>query len=141
MLREAGERMIGSGGMRVYTVEVGGAIVSVEILFAAGGEVASWNTGWDPAWAEERVSMAGLFAAIEDCFTRGDARLDFGEGTQPYKAAPRGRRRPGGLGHRARPAGPPTPRPAPSRPGTAGGARRAARRGGCPSPRWRGCDP
>ena len=85
MLREAGERMIGSGGMRVYTVEIGGAIVSVEILFAAGGEVASWNTGWDPAWAEERVSMAGLFAAIEDCFARGDARLDFGEGTQPYK--------------------------------------------------------
>jgi CelD/BcsL family acetyltransferase involved in cellulose biosynthesis len=85
MLCEAGEHMIGSGGMRVYTVEVGGAIVSVEILFAAGGEVASWNTGWDPAWAEERVSMAGLFAAIEDCFERGDIRLDFGEGTQPYK--------------------------------------------------------
>ncbi len=85
MLREAGEYMIDSGGMRVYTVEVGGAIVSVEILFAAGGEVASWNTGWDPAWAEERVSMAGLFAAIEDCFAQGDTRLDFGEGTQPYK--------------------------------------------------------
>jgi CelD/BcsL family acetyltransferase involved in cellulose biosynthesis len=29
--------------------------------------------------------MAGLFAAIEDCFERGDSRLDFGEGTQPYK--------------------------------------------------------
>lgn len=85
MLREAGERMIGSGGMRVYTVEAGGEIVAVEILFAAGGEVASWNTGWDPAWAEERVSMAGLFAAIEDCFERCDTRLDFGEGTQPYK--------------------------------------------------------
>ena len=85
MLREAGEHMIGSGGMRVYTVEIGGAIVSVEILFAAGGEVSSWNTGSVPAWAEERVSMAGLFAAIEDCFERGDARLDFGEGTQPYK--------------------------------------------------------
>lgn len=85
MLREAGRGLIGSGGMRVFTVEAQGEIVAVEILFAAGGEVASWNTGWDPAWAGERVSMAALFAAIEDCFERGDTRLDLGEGTQPYK--------------------------------------------------------
>ena len=85
MLREAGETMVPEGRMRVYTVEADGEAIAVELLFAAGGEVASWNTAWDPAWADERPSMGALYQAIEDCFEGGDRRLDLGEGKQPYK--------------------------------------------------------
>jgi CelD/BcsL family acetyltransferase involved in cellulose biosynthesis len=86
MLNDAGATMVEAGRMRVYVAEAGDDVIAVEILFAAGGEVSSWNTAWNPAWAEARLSMAALYQAIEDCFDEGDARLDLGEGEQPYKA-------------------------------------------------------
>jgi len=71
--------------MRVWTVEAGGSVVSAQLFFAAGGEVVYWNGGWDPAWSHERPALAAIYAAVEECFARGDARLDFGEGAHDYK--------------------------------------------------------
>ncbi len=85
MLASAGETMLAPGRMRAYVAVAGDEIVAVEILFAAGGEVTSWNGGWDQAWAPVRPSMALLHRAIRDCFDGGERRFDLGEGEQPYK--------------------------------------------------------
>ncbi|MGD9694496.1 MAG: GNAT family N-acetyltransferase [Thermoleophilia bacterium] len=85
MLREAAERLVPSGGMRLYLLRTADGIISVEIVLAAGGEAALWNRGWDPAWARESASMVALHDVIEHCFAVGDVRLDLGEKAQPYK--------------------------------------------------------
>jgi CelD/BcsL family acetyltransferase involved in cellulose biosynthesis len=85
MLGDAGDRMVGSGRMRLYTVEGPDGTIAALILFAAGGEVVAWNAGWHPDWARERPSSALLYRAIEDCFALGDRRLDLGDGDDAYK--------------------------------------------------------
>jgi CelD/BcsL family acetyltransferase involved in cellulose biosynthesis len=79
MLRQAATEMVGSGRMRLYTVVGPEGIVATLILFAAGGEVTGWNSGWDPAWAASRPATALAHRAIADCFALGDRRLDWGE--------------------------------------------------------------
>jgi CelD/BcsL family acetyltransferase involved in cellulose biosynthesis len=85
MLREAGERMRGSGRLRLYALEADGGVAATLFVFAAGGEAMAWNGAWQPDWAPVRPMMALFYRAIEDCFEMGDRRLDFGEGEQHYK--------------------------------------------------------
>ena len=85
MLRDAGERMLGSGRMRLYAMEADGRVVAALIVFAAGGEAMAWNGAWQPDWGPVRPMMALFYRAIEDGFALGDRRLDFGEGQQHYK--------------------------------------------------------
>lgn len=85
MLHDAAQDMLPEGRMRVWTVEVQGRIVSAQIFFAAGGEVVYWNGGWDRTWSHERPALGAIYAAVEDCFARGDRRIDFGEGPAGYK--------------------------------------------------------
>src|SRR5262245_10823973 len=85
MLHEAGERMRGTGRLRLYALEADGQVVAALIVFAAGGEAMAWNGAWRPDWGPVRPMMALFYRAIEDCFAAGDRRLDFGEGEQHYK--------------------------------------------------------
>ena len=43
------------------------------------------NGGWDERFAQFKPAMLGILDAIEDAFERGDRRMDFGPGAQPYK--------------------------------------------------------
>jgi hypothetical protein len=53
---------------------------------AAGGEVANWLVAFDEAWREVNAPMLMMVASIEDCFERGDLRIDLGGGRAELKA-------------------------------------------------------
>lgn len=84
MLRSAAARLP-DGRLRLWTLELGDAVVAVQVLVAAGGEVAYWNGGWDESQAKLRPALLVLVAAVEDAFRRGEARVDLGGGAHPYK--------------------------------------------------------
>jgi CelD/BcsL family acetyltransferase involved in cellulose biosynthesis len=75
----------GDGALRLWCVLEGERFVAVQVVMAAGGELAYWNGGWDAEYAEYRPGAFALLAAIEDGFTRGDRRFDFGGGDSAYK--------------------------------------------------------
>jgi CelD/BcsL family acetyltransferase involved in cellulose biosynthesis len=86
MLREAGDELIEPGRFRLWMLDgPGGEPVSAELLLAAGGEVTSWNGGFDEAWGRLSPGIATLDVAIEDAYERGDLRLDLGGGAAGYK--------------------------------------------------------
>lgn len=85
MLLEAGTALLPTNRFRVWVAEVDGRPISVQLFVAAGGAVAYWNGGFDPAWKDLRPGMQTLCAAIEDALERGDRVLDLGGGAQDYK--------------------------------------------------------
>jgi CelD/BcsL family acetyltransferase involved in cellulose biosynthesis len=85
MLREAAAELLPSGRMRIYTIEAEGELVCVLIQLTAGGEVGSWNVGFDEKWGEFSPAFHMLLYAIGDAMERGDRRVDLGPGAQHYK--------------------------------------------------------
>jgi CelD/BcsL family acetyltransferase involved in cellulose biosynthesis len=86
MLREVGEALIESGRFRLWILDgPDGEPVSAELLVAAGGEVASWNGGFDGDWGRQSPGMVTLAVAIEDAYRRADRRFDLGGGAAAYK--------------------------------------------------------
>jgi CelD/BcsL family acetyltransferase involved in cellulose biosynthesis len=71
--------------MRLYCLDVAGETVSVQVFFAAGGEMAYWLGGFDERWGSFGPGNLAVLAAVEDFFRRGEARLDLGPGAQRYK--------------------------------------------------------
>lgn len=74
-----------SARLRLWVLEVDGEPVSAQLFFAADGEVAYINGGWDERFAQLKPAMLGILYAIEDAFARGERRIDLGGGEQPYK--------------------------------------------------------
>ena len=86
MLREvAGELSPPSGRLRIYTIDAEDEPVCVLIQLAAGGEVGSWNVGFDESWGEYSPAFHMLVYAIGDAMGSGDRRVDLGPGAQHYK--------------------------------------------------------
>ena len=85
MLLEAGRELVPSDRMRLWLLEADGAPVSAQVFLVAGGEVAYWNGGFDPAWSDLRPAFETLGYAVEHAFGQGDLRVDFGGGSNPYK--------------------------------------------------------
>lgn len=85
LMRAAGHELLPTGRFRVYSLEVDGAPISVQVFVAAGGEVAYWNGGWDPRWAAQSPAIQGILAGVEDAFARGERRIDLGEDDHAYK--------------------------------------------------------
>jgi CelD/BcsL family acetyltransferase involved in cellulose biosynthesis len=84
MLTEAA-LALGPERLRLWTAELEGELVAVQVFAATGGEVCFFNSGWDEAHADFKPSLVGILAAIEDALARGDRRINFGAGTQHYK--------------------------------------------------------
>jgi hypothetical protein len=59
---------------------------SADVWLAAGGDVSQWLGGFHEDWAQANVSLLSMLAAIEDCFERGDRRLDLGGGRAELKS-------------------------------------------------------
>lgn len=76
---------LGPDRLRLWLLEVDGVITSVQLFLAAGGEVCYWNGGWDEDYARYKPAMLTILAALEDCFARGEHRLDLGAGEHDYK--------------------------------------------------------
>jgi CelD/BcsL family acetyltransferase involved in cellulose biosynthesis len=84
MLGEAADAL-GPDRLRLWTAEIDGEPISVQLFIAAGGEVKYWNGGWSEEHAALKPSMLTILAALEDAISRGERRLDLGVGTHPYK--------------------------------------------------------
>jgi CelD/BcsL family acetyltransferase involved in cellulose biosynthesis len=84
MLSEVGAAL-GPDRLRLWTAELDGDLVAVQVFLASGSEVAYWNSGWDERHGSFKPAMVGILAAIEDALARGERRMNFGAGEQPYK--------------------------------------------------------
>jgi CelD/BcsL family acetyltransferase involved in cellulose biosynthesis len=85
LLQAAAGELAESERLRVFSLDVGGETASVQIFFAAGGEVAYWLGGFDERWGSFGPGNLGVLAAVEDFFRRGEKCLDLGPGGQRYK--------------------------------------------------------
>ena len=85
LILEAGASLAASARARLFTLDINGRPAASYLFVAAGGEVSQYVMGFDPAWSELSPGLLTLIAAIEDASARGDRRLDFGAGAEPYK--------------------------------------------------------
>lgn len=85
ILFEAGRELLPSGRFRLWSLEVGGEVVSSHILLRAAGEVGYWLTGWVASDRVGSTSLLGVLNSIEDAFSIGAERVQLGEGGFPYK--------------------------------------------------------
>ena len=76
---------LGPDRLRLWTAEIDGEPISVQLFLAAGSELKYWNGGWAEKHADVKPSMLTILAALEDGIARGERRLDLGVGTHPYK--------------------------------------------------------
>jgi CelD/BcsL family acetyltransferase involved in cellulose biosynthesis len=80
-----GHQLLEEGGFRLRMLELDGEAISAQLFTGIGGEVIYINGGWDERFAQFKPAMLGILDAIEDAFERGERRMDFGPGAQPYK--------------------------------------------------------
>lgn len=85
MLADVARQLMEDQRMQVWCLELGGTIISAQVLLEAGGEVAWWLGGFDERWAKYNPTTQTILVAIEDAFARGGHRFDFGGGGQEYK--------------------------------------------------------
>jgi CelD/BcsL family acetyltransferase involved in cellulose biosynthesis len=85
MLKEAAAEMVPDGRMRIFTIEVEERPIAVNILVAAGGEVAGWSSGFDEQWSRFSPSILLTLHAIADAAERGEHRINMGPGLMSYK--------------------------------------------------------
>ena len=84
MLHEAAAAL-GPDRLRLWTAEIDGELISVQLFQAAGGQIKYWNGGWMEQHADVKPTMLTILAALEDGIARGEHGLDLGAGTHPYK--------------------------------------------------------
>jgi CelD/BcsL family acetyltransferase involved in cellulose biosynthesis len=84
LLHEAAAAL-GPERLRLWTAELDGEPISVQLFHAAGGEIKYWNGGWAEEHADLKPTMLTILAALEDGIARGERRLDLGAGAYPYK--------------------------------------------------------
>ncbi len=85
MLNDAAHELVPAGRMRLYGLEVRDDLIGVDVMLAAGGEVSSWNAGFDERWADYSPGLQTLLFGLEDAMKRGDQCLSLGAGGQEYK--------------------------------------------------------
>ena len=85
MLPDVARELAAEGRFRLWLTEVDGKVIGADIWLASGGEVSQWLGGFDDAWAHANVSLLSMLAAVEDCFERGDQRIDLGGGRAELK--------------------------------------------------------
>ncbi|MGO9488297.1 MAG: GNAT family N-acetyltransferase [Solirubrobacteraceae bacterium] len=76
---------LGPERLRLWSAEIEGEPISVQLFLAAGGELKYWNGGWSEDHADLKPSMLTILAALEDAIGRGERRLDLGVGRHEYK--------------------------------------------------------
>jgi len=76
---------LGPDRLRLWTAEIDGEPISVQLFHAAGGQIKYWNGGWMEEHADLKPTMLTILAALEDGIARGEQSLDLGAGMHPYK--------------------------------------------------------
>jgi CelD/BcsL family acetyltransferase involved in cellulose biosynthesis len=85
MLADVARELVPSGRLRLWVLEIGEQIACVQAFISAGGNTMHWNGGFDEAWAPHKPAIITIFVGIEDCFRRGDERVDLSAGDPEYK--------------------------------------------------------
>ena len=85
MLVDAAQELLPEERFRLYLVELNGKPIGAGLFVAAGGEVAYFNGGFDEEYGKYKPTLQTILSCLEDAFARGEKRLDFGGGAQPYK--------------------------------------------------------
>ncbi len=71
--------------LRLYVAELDGEPIGAQ-LFTGAGRVSSFhNSGWDPRHSRLKPGLVGMLHAVEQAFSEGFERLDFGPGDYAYK--------------------------------------------------------
>ncbi|MGA9772452.1 MAG: GNAT family N-acetyltransferase [Blastocatellia bacterium] len=86
LLREASERALAVGQLRLWTLKLSGEIKAVRLAFLDKGIVHAFQGGFDPVYAKESLGSVMLGLCIKDCL--GDDKVleyDFMGGTDSYK--------------------------------------------------------
>ena len=76
---------LGPDRLRLWSAEIDGEPISVQLFHAAGGQIKYWNGGWMEEHADLKPTMLTILAALEDGIARGERSLDLGAGMHPYK--------------------------------------------------------
>jgi CelD/BcsL family acetyltransferase involved in cellulose biosynthesis len=84
-LAEAAPQMFAGQRLRLWKIAVEGEPVCVQLFMAAGGRVAYWGGGFDPAWEDVQPAQLAILEAVRDAFARGERVVDLGGGDQRYK--------------------------------------------------------
>jgi CelD/BcsL family acetyltransferase involved in cellulose biosynthesis len=85
MLVDAAKELLPEERFRLYLVELNGKPIGAGLFVAAGGEIAYFNGGFDEEYGKYKPTLQTILSALEDSFARGEKRMDFGGGAQPYK--------------------------------------------------------
>ncbi len=85
MLVDAAQQLVPGDRFRLWLVELQGKPIGAGLFIAAGGELSYFNGGFDAEYARHKPTLQTILSAVEDAFGRGEKRLDFGGGAQPYK--------------------------------------------------------
>jgi hypothetical protein len=84
-LAAAATELVPRNRFRLWLAEVDDTPVGAQVLAEAGGELAYWNGGYDPAFAKLRPGFLLMLRAIEDACSLGVSRIDLGGGEHHYK--------------------------------------------------------
>lgn len=86
LLREAAQRALASGLLRLWTLKLDGEIVAVRLAFFDNGIVHAFQGGFDPVYAKDSLGSVMLGFCIKDCLGDSEVReYDFMGGTDSYK--------------------------------------------------------
>jgi CelD/BcsL family acetyltransferase involved in cellulose biosynthesis len=85
MLVDAAHELLPEERFRLFLVELEQKPVGAGLFVAAGGELTYFNGGFDEDYGNYKPVLQTIFSAVEDALGRGEKRLDFGGGDQPYK--------------------------------------------------------
>jgi CelD/BcsL family acetyltransferase involved in cellulose biosynthesis len=85
MLVDAANELLPEERFRLWLVELNGKPIGAGLFVAAGGEVSYFNGGFDEEYGKYKPTLQTILSALEDSFDRGEKRIDFGGGAQPYK--------------------------------------------------------
>jgi CelD/BcsL family acetyltransferase involved in cellulose biosynthesis len=85
MIRAAGEELLADDRIRLYELAIGDRAIAAYLCTSVGGEVTSYLVGLDTAWERLSPGLLTIVAAVQDAFIRGERRIDFGPGAEPYK--------------------------------------------------------
>jgi CelD/BcsL family acetyltransferase involved in cellulose biosynthesis len=85
MLIEAGWALIPHDQLRLICLDLGEQVIAAQLMLAAGGEVTTWNSGFDNAFAKLSPSLNTFVEGVSLAIERGDRNVDMGPDTADYK--------------------------------------------------------
>lgn len=85
LLRDVADDLLPRGKIRLWTLEIDGAIIAANLMTAAGGEVVGVASAFDARFKRLQPGLHLQLAAIEHCFAAGDRRIDLGLGPSWWK--------------------------------------------------------